>query len=247
MIINFNRSTAFGLCLAQAALTVAVVLYFPSVRVETFTAHPVIANGTLRQSTADSHVIHSSSFSLALPFMILSCVAALFTTTTTSLIERGSIAPDAPYCHENLSETGLWDAMFWGYCTGAHALAFLVALSPGDSYMIALASILVVYFIAHACQPRSNESVSLVHENSNLLGYFSGVLIALYNLPDSHPGRTATIAVAVLLDYILAVGHTWDHVSTMDVVTNCRVFYTCSTSLCLAGLYGAWHDSLLMD
>lgn len=246
MIINFSKSTAFALCLSQAAVTVVVVLYFPSVHVETFTAHPVVTNGTLSIST-ESHVIHSASVSLSLPFMILSCIAALFSTTTTGLIERGNLTPDAPYSHETLSETGLWDTMFWTHCCGAHALALLVALSPADIYMTSLATILVIYFLAHACQPRCGSMVSLVQENSNLLGYFAGILIALYNLPDSHPGRPAVLAVTVMLDYILAVGHTWDHAPTMDVITNCRVFYACSSSLCLAGLYGAWHDSLLMD
>ena len=246
MIIKFNASSAFGLCLAQAVITVGVVLFFPVVRVETFTAHPVIANGTLRPATADSHIITSSSFSLALPFMIMSCVAALFTTTTTSLIQRGSLAPDVPYSYEHMSETGLWDAMFWGYCAGAHSLAFLVALSPGDSYMIAFSCVLVIYFITQICQPR-HESVSHFYENSNLLGYFTGVVIIFYNLPDSHPGRTATVTIVIMIDSILALGHTYDNMSTMDVVTNCRVFYACSCSLCLAGLYGAWHDNLLMD
>lgn len=246
MLIQFSRATAFALCLSQAALTIAVVLYFPPVHVQVFTAHPGVANGTLAAST-ESHVIHSSSFSLSLPFMILSCVAALFSTTTTSLVDRGTLSLDAPYVHETLSESGLWDATFWAYCAGAHALAFLVALSPADAYVVTLAALLVVYFLAHACQPRSGNSVSLVQENFTLLGYFSGVLIALYNLPDSHAGRSAALAVTVMLDYVLAVGHTWDQMPSMDVVTNCRLFWVCSSSFCLAGLYGAWHDDFLMD
>ena len=53
--------------------------------------------------------------------------------------------------------------------------------------------------------------------------------------------------VMCLLDYMLGVGHTWDAAPGMDTITNCRLFWVCSTSLCLAGLYGAWHDHLLVD
>jgi len=232
--------------MSQAAVTFAVVLFFPAVRVQTFTAHPTVINGTLTAST-ENHVIHSSTFSLALPFMALSCVAALFSTTTASLIQHNAFSLESPYSLETLSEAGLWDLTFWTYCLGAHVLVMLVSLSPGDVYSTALASILTVYFLAHACQPRSGNSVSMIQENFNLLGYFSGILIAIYSIPDSHPGRSAALAITVLLDYVLAVGHTFDHEPNMDVITNCRVFWTCSSSFCLSGLYGAWHDNLLMD
>jgi hypothetical protein len=205
-----------------------------------------VLNGTLVAST-ENHVINSTSFSLALPFLALSCIAALFSTTTASLIQKNALNLDSPYTHETLSETGLWDLAFWTYCMGTHVLVLLVSLSPGDVFAISLASILTVYFLAHACQPRSGNSVSLIQENFNLLGYFTGILIALYSIPDSHPGRSAAVAVTVLLDYILAVGHTFDNEPEMDVITNCRVFWTCFSSFCLSGLYGAWHDNLLMD
>jgi len=246
MLIQFSRATIFALCMSQAAVAFTVVLFYPQVRVETFTAHPTVVNGSLIANT-ENHIIKSTSFSLPFPFIILSCIAALFSTTTISLIQQSAFSLESPYTYETLSETGLWDLTFWSYCLGAHVLVLLISLSPGDIYSTSLASILTVYFLAHACQPRSGNSVSMIQGNFNLLGYFSGILIALYSIPDSHPGRSAAIAVTVLLDYVLAVGHTFDHEPSMDVITNCRIFWACSSSFCLSGLYGAWHDSLLMD
>ena len=81
-------------------------------------------------------------------------------------------------------------------------------------------------------------------ENLNILGYSLGVLVAAYS---AQPGsaRLTALFVAVVLDYFLGVGHTWDRQATLDTITNCRMFYVCATSMCMAALYGAWEDRLL--
>ena len=106
--------------------------------------------------------------------------------------------------------------------------------------------LLIAYFLGRICAPRYSQ-LSMTQGNMNLLGYFAGVLVAAYNVPDSHSGRGAALLCMCLLDYMLGVGHTWDTTPPMDTVTNCRLFYVCSSSLCMAALYGAWHDHLLIE
>jgi hypothetical protein len=246
-MLALTRGTAYTLCISQAAITLAVISYFPHVTVEVYTAHPTILNGTLQSvSTQASPIISSLSFSLALPFLMASCLAAAFSTTTAGLIERGTLATSCPYSHEYLSETGMWDLIFWLYCSAAHVLLILIVMSPADTYAVTLASLLTFYFLGRMCQPREGQ-INMTWENINFLGLCSGLAIVFYNLPDSHNGRLAAIFVVCILDYMLGVGHTWDACPTMDVITNCRLFWVCSASLCLSALYGAWHDHLLME
>jgi len=246
MSIYISRGTGLALCLSQAAVTIGVIFYFPPVRVEFYTAHPAVANGTLGPAADHSCSLTPSKTSLAMPFLLCSCIAAVFSTTTTGLIERGTLQQDNPYTNDVLNEAGLWDLTFWLYCTFAHSILFIVVMSPSDAYAAALATILFTYFLACICQPRQCQP-SMTQTNLNLLGLWAGLLIAFYNLPDAHTGRLAALCVMCLLDYMLGVGHTWDPSPTMDTITNCRLFWICSASFCLAALYGAWHNHLLME
>ena len=252
-MLAVTRGTAFALCLSQAAITIGVVSFYPPVHVEIYTAHPTIINGTLQLPSAAQPsdvnaglTITPFSFSLALPFLLASSIAAVFSTTTAGLVDSGVLRQDNPYTHELLSETGLWDLLFWLFCSASHALLILIVMSPADTYAVALAALLVIYFICRICQPRYG-NLNMTQENLNFLGLCSGLLITIYNLPDAHTGRLAAILIMCLLDYMLGVGHTWDASPTMDVITNCRLFWVCSSSLCLSALYGAWHDHLLME
>jgi hypothetical protein len=243
-MIQVSRASAFALCFSQAAVTLAVIAYYPPVRVQFFSCHPKVSNGTL---TVPESKLAVSNFGLGVPFLALSCLAVLFSTTTSGLIERGMLQQDSQYTFELLHEAGLWDAIFWAFCAGAHVIVITVVMSPADSYAVALSSLLIIYFLGRLCAPRFSQQMTMTQENFNLLGLFSGVLIVGYNIPDTHSGRTAALMVTCLLDYMLGVGHTWDVTPTMDCVTNCRLFWVCSASLCLASLYGAWHDHLLID
>jgi hypothetical protein len=243
-MIQISRASAFALCMSQVAVTLAVIAYYPPVHVQFFTCHPRISNGTL---TLPDSQLSVSNVGLSVPFLGLSCLAVLFSTTTAGLVERGLLQQDSQYTFELLHESGLWDAIFWAFCAGAHAIVITVVMSPADVYAVSIASLLIIYFLGRLCAPRFSQQLSMAQENFNLLGLFAGLLIAGYNIPDSHPGRSAALMVMCLLDYMLGVGHTWDSAPTMDCVTNCRLFWVCSTSLCLAALYGAWHDQLLID
>jgi hypothetical protein len=246
-MLSLTRGTAYAICFSQAAITLGVVSLYPHVTVELFTAHPAIANGTLQPyAPASAPVISSVSFTLAIPFLMASCLVAAFSTTTAGLVERGTISNNCPYTFEVLYETGLWDLTFWLCCCTTHVLFILIVMSPADTYAVALASLLVIYFLGRMCQPREG-NLNMTQENVNFVGLCSGLLITFYNLPDAHNGRLAAIFVLCILDYMLGVGHTWDATPTMDVITNCRLFYVCSASLSLSALYGAWHDHLLTE
>ena len=242
-MLAVTRGTAFALCLSQVAATALVIVYFPPVHVQLFTSHPRVDNGTL---TNDLSTLAVFDLSLSVPFLALSCVAVLFSTTTASLAERsGPLAGDNPYSFETLQEAGPWDLVFWLFCWGAHALVFTVVMSPADLFAVVLSTLLAFYVLGRLCAPRHCQ-LSMTQENISLLGYCAGLAVVAYNVPDAHQGRSAALLVTVLLDYMLGMGHTWDQSPNMDCVTNCRLFWVCSASVCLAGLYGAWHDHLLM-
>ena len=150
------------------------------------------------------------------------------------------------YTQEILSDTGLWDLIFWLYCAIVHIIIFLVVMSPADTCAVALSSIQYSYFLTSLYQPRQNQ-LSMTQINITLLGLWVGLLTALHNLPDTHSGLIAAVLVMFILNYMLGIGHTWDSTPTMDVITNCRLFWACSSSFCLAALYGAWHDHLLLE
>jgi hypothetical protein len=242
-MLQITQSSAFALCMSQVAITVGVIFFFPAVHVQLFSCHPKVANGTLSLPESELQV---ANVGLSMPFLALSGLAVLFSTTTAGLVQRGSLQQDTHYSFDVLHEAGLWDGIFWLFCLGAHAVVVLVVMSPAESHTAALAILLMVYFLGKLCAPRG-EQISMTQENLNLLGFFAGLLVASYNVPDSHSGRGAALLVLCLLDYMLGVGHTWDANPPMDTVANCRLFWVCSASLCLAALYGAWHDHLLMD
>ena len=103
-MIQISRASAFALCISQAAVTLAVIAYYPPVHVQFFTCHPKIENGTLTMPDSELSV---SNIRLSVPFLALSGMAVLFSTTTTGLIEK--LQQDSQYTFELLHEAGLWD------------------------------------------------------------------------------------------------------------------------------------------
>ena len=242
-MLQLSQASAFALCVSQLAVTAAVIMYYPPVQVELYTSHPLVVNGTLSSPSASLSVFKTG---LSMPFLALSCVAVLFSTTTAGLVQRGVLQQDNQYTFELLNETGLWDPIFWVFCSGVHAMVITIVMSPADTYAACISILLIIYFLARMCAPRFSQ-VSMTQENMNLLGFCGGLLIAAYNIPDTHSGRGGALMILVLLDYMLGVGHTWDMPPAMDTVTNCRLFWVCCASLCLAALYGVWHDHLLIE
>lgn len=243
-MLEASRGCAFAACLSQVAITLAVILYYPPVRVQLFQCHPLVANGTI---TVPETRLTVTNLGLGVPFLCMSCLTVLFSTTTAGLVKNGHLQQDTVYSLDVLHELGLWDPLFWAYCAGVHIIVITVIISPADLYAVVLSGLLVVYFLMRLCAPRVSQQLSMTQENFNLLGFFAGLLVVGYNIPDTHTGRGAALLIMCMLDYMLGVGHTWDATPTMDTVGNCRLFWACSASLCLAALYGAWHDHLLVD
>jgi hypothetical protein len=230
------------LCLMQVLLILTIIVYYPIVSLELFIPHATVYNGTL-----DTHIEHVSIFKLSMPFpfLALSSLAALFSSTTASLAQKGVLTQDNQYHLELMQELAPWDLLFWLFCIFLHAVTIGILMSPADLYAVSLSILISSYFLARLCAPVCQ--INMTQGNINLLGFCSGLLIAAYNIPDEHAGRPAAILILLVLDYMLGVGHAWDMPPTMDTVANCRLFYVCSSCLCLCALYGAWHDRLLVD
>ena len=231
------------ICMAQGLLVLSVILYYPPVTLELFLARPQVLNGTLQSSEEHVAVFRAT---MAFPFLALSCLAALFSTTTASLVQKGVLTQDNHYHFELMVELAPWDLLFWLFCIFVHGIAISILMSPADLYAVILSSILTIYFLGRLCAPTTCQ-INMTQGNINLMGFCSGLLIAAYNIPDDHMGRPATLVLILFLDYMLGVGHAWDMPPTMDTVANCRLFYVCSTCMSLCGLYGAWHDHLLLS
>ena len=238
-MIQLSKASAFAVCMSQVAITLAVIAYYPPVHVQLFTCHPKVENGTLKVPESELSV---SNVGLIAPFLALSCLAVLFSTVTAGLVDKGVLQNE--YSIELMRDISLWDTIFWAFCAGAHATVITVIISPADVYAVFISSLLIIYFLGRLCSPRMCIGIAL---NFDIVGLFSGLLLTGYNIPDSHSGRSAALVVMCLLDYMLGVGHTYDSTPNMDTVTNCRLFWVCSVTICLAALYGAWHDHLLIE
>ena len=232
-----TRGTAYGLALSQLMLTLGAVLFFPPVASDLFVGTPFL-NGTTHMPPPAALVPHVFRLYIGLPLLASSGLVVLFSTTTMGLSEQGVMGMD--YCPEALEQAGMWDALFWAYALLSHLLVTVVLMTPADAYASVLSVLLSLYFLRRGCAPRSRE-LNITQENLSMLGYFAGVGLAAYNIPASEvsSSRLTCLFFLVLLDYFLALGHTWDRQATLDTVTNCRLFYACAASLGLAGLCAA--------
>ena len=82
----FSRGMAFTLCLSQVAVTGEVIVFFPPVHLQNFSSHPRprIETGTL---VGDVSTMVVYNVGLGLPFLALSPLAVVFSTTTSGLIQ----------------------------------------------------------------------------------------------------------------------------------------------------------------
>ena len=80
----YSRGMAFTLCLSQVAVTGTVIVFFPPVHLQNFSSNPRIENGTL---VGDVSTMVVYNVGLGLPFLALSRLAVVFSTTTSGLIQ----------------------------------------------------------------------------------------------------------------------------------------------------------------
>lgn len=241
-------SVTYSVGISQLAIMFAVIMYFPLASVQVFVYNPCVSNGTLTHACGSTH---STRLLLPLPCMAVCAGAAAFVSSTFSLNEAGAMGEDALYGPEALGQTGLWNAIFWFVVAGTHAITLAAACSPVDAFALAIATYLMVHFLAQLC---SHTTSSMEHvpvgnvtvANANILGYMAGACVAMYCIPPQYSNRLVLLFLLVVLDYFLGIGHVWDRSPSMETVANCRLFWVCSASLCVAALYGAWTDDLLL-
>ena len=254
---------AYGLGISQLAIMFGVVWYFPLASVQVFVYRPCVANGTLTHACGSTESVR---LMLPLPCLAVSAAAAAFVSSTHTLMDGGLLSDDSTYGAEAVAQAGLWDAMFWFVAAGAHAIAVLAACSPVDGFAAFAAAYLMVHFLSQLCRSADERCAggyqsaggggngtgagagagAMTAANANILGYMAGVGIAVYSVPQQYSNRMVIVFLLVVMDYFLGVGHAWDRGPSMQTVANCRLFWVCSASLCLAAMYGAWRDDLLM-
>ena len=252
-----SSAVAYGLGVSQVAIMAGVVLYFPPVGVQAFVYSPCVSNGTLTHACGSTQ---SLRVMLTIPCVAASAAAALFVSNTRALADAGSLSNESPYAASSVAQVGLWDTLFWFIVAAVHAIVVVSTCSPVDVFAAGGAVYLMVHFLSRLCAPAEPDGENgyqapgaaaaagsgITMANANILGYMSGVGVALYCVPPQYSNRLFLVVALVGIDYFLGVGHMWDRSPNMETVANCRLFWVCCASLCLAALYGAWKDDLLM-
>ena len=216
--MDVSRGTAYGVALAQVAVTVGVILFTAGVDVNMFYVR-LHLNTTVEphQLTTDGATVKGVQGSLTLPMMMASGVAAVFSMVTYQSHESGISGQD--FQQEVVDQVPMWDLLFWVDVFGAIA---------STSFM--------GYFLFRACAPKG-QLLNLTQENLNILGYCIGILMVSYQMTEVHGNGASIIMLVVVLDYFLGVGHTYDRQATMDTISNCRLFYVCAGTLGTALMY----------
>lgn len=234
--MEVSRGTAYGIGLAQVAVTLGVILFFPGVDVHLYVAR------ALTNNTQQGDVIVLSGdkpaevirVHLGMPVVLASGMAAVFSTITYRTYESGVAGQD--FQQEVLDQIPMWDLLFWVYLMLVHAIAVLVVADPVDVFGWVASTCFMTYFMHRACSPKS-QLLNLTQENLNIVGYCFGVLMAAYQFTNQRPHSATTLMLLVILDYFLGIGHTYDRQATIDTVANCRLFYICVGTLSSAFLY----------
>lgn len=241
-----GQRAVYALGALQLSVMGLMIILYPPASVQVFTYLPCVTNGTLTHACGDTRSVR---LMLALPSLTVSAAAAAYVSNTFTLHEQGLIG-DSPFGPEALGQTGLWNALFWFVVAGAHAIVVAAACSPIDLFAWGLATYLIVSFLARICTPaefRQDDSGvgDVTIANANVLGYMLGVGISVYSVPGQYTNRFVLLFLMVVLDYFLGIGHVWERSPSTETVSNCRLFWACSSGLCLAALYGAWKEDLL--
>ena len=249
-----GKGVGYSYGLSQLAIMFGVVMYFPPASVQLFVRTPCVVNGTLGKGCGSTH---SHRLWLLTPSLLTAGLTAGFASSTYTLAEAGVIDEQHAYGSEALEGAGMWSAFFWLVALLVHLIVVMAACTPCDAFAALGAGCLMIHFLHRICKPTDAELHagpgggqavfwSPMAANGNILGYCVGLGMALYCVPESYGNRYTLLFLLGLLDYLLGVGHVWEREPSMTTIANCRLFWTCSASLCVAALYGAWRDDLLM-
>jgi len=265
---------AYGLGISQLAIMFGVVWYFPVASVQVFVYHPCVANGTLTHACGSTESLRLMlplpclAVSAAAAAFVSSTHtlmdAGLLADEMTYAVEHvgGAGLWDAMFwfvaAGAHLIAVLATCSPVDGFAAGAAAylmVHFLSQLcSPADERCSGGYQSAEQGAGAGAGGGGGGAGAggggggggAMTAANANILGYMAGVGIALYSVPQQYSNRMVIVFLLVVMDYFLGVGHAWDRGPSMYTVANCRLFWVCSASLCLAAMYGAWRDDLLM-
>jgi hypothetical protein len=237
--MEVSRGTAYGIGLAQVAVTLGVLLFFPSVDVHLYLVRAFLNRTSAATMERDVLVAGPGSLEgvraqVGLPILLASACAAVFSTVTYRTYESGVAGQD--FQQEVLDQIPMWDLLFWLYTTLLHVIVVLVIADPVDIFGVVASTCFMAYFLHRACAPKS-QTLNLTQENLNIVGYCMGVLMAAYQITNTRSHSAATIMLLVVIDYFLGIGHTYDRQASIDTVANCRLFYICVGTLGTALLY----------
>ena len=246
---NMSKCTILLLCVSQVVVTVGVVCFFEPLQIEVYSVVPPQPPDPL-STMMDHHLpppqFRETSLSICTAVLASSIISVIFSISTVRLLEKEVLKETD---NNILLETELWDFIFWVYSAIVHAIIFLIVMSPADIYAVTLTFIQYSYFLMCMCKPRQkNELLStIIQISGNVLGLLAALLIAMHNFAESDDGHVAAMVVMVILDCILAVGHTsWDSKPSMDIITKYRLLWACSSSFFLAVLYTSWNNYYLL-
>lgn len=243
-MLDVSRGTAYGVGFSQVAVTMGVVLFFPPVDVDVYIVKGRInmTSGWLSIDRRDD--VEASKLFMGLPTLMCSLVGAGFASLTYQAYESGLAGQD--YNPDALDGVGVWNIVFWLHCFLSHALVVFIVTDPSDAFGAVSATMFMVYFLYRSCYPRAGGSLNITRENLNILGYALGVAQMGYQVTDIRPYGGYVVMLVLVLDYFLGLGHTYDREATLETVANCRLFYICTVSLCIAFLYAMSGEELAM-
>ena len=205
-MIEISRGTAYGFGLSQVAITLGFLLYFPAIHIKSYTVIASVINNTL------STTPNETTINLGVPIMVMSIIAAIFSTSTYQLNEQGIGTQD--YQSDVMDQIGFWDLLFWVYCMIGHFICIAILINPGVIFGCISSTCFMVYFLYRSCAPKP-QNINLTQENLNLLGYGMGILQVAYQIQVNSSNRLLTLGLIVMLDYFLGIGHTWDKQATV--------------------------------
>ena len=226
-----SRGTAYGLGLSQCAITLGCVLFFPALEVDVYTPRLATVNHTaahgLTALTSSAFRVH-----MGMPVVGASLLAAVFAVVTYKAHEQDLSGQD--FQPDVMDQMGMWDLLFWAYGLLAHGIVVLTVCDPVDAYGAVACTAFMSHFLFKACYPKP-QNVNLTQENLNILGYCLGLLLFVNQV--RRDNGSSVVMVVVVVDYFLGVGHTYDRHTTIDTVSNCRLFYVCAGTVGTAVLY----------
>jgi hypothetical protein len=123
----------------------------------------------------------------------------------------------------------LADALFWGAAGAFVLLRNMLLLEAVDGFAIALLTALWLAAEYTACRAAAGPPWLCLRISAVMVLFAAtGLLVVLVCLALDSAAEAYVLALCVVADGVLVIGHTWDYPeSTAETVANCRLAYMC--------------------